>query len=454
MFISKIILFVYISYILCQREKLQIVNLLNPNFSPEETKNLIFAFNNMKHGATTPCYGLNEYYTDIFGQRWEGYCELTKKGYLQLFKLGKIWQQRYSRLLNLSNPDVNKVKSFASQANKTLMSSNALFYGIYINKSTAIEEQLTVPVRNFKNYEGEELIPIFYYGDKNNCKGWKKIVENNMNKLTAEINRNLNKFYNNYKNIFNAVKKDERMINSKTLLEKIDLICSSYVSNYYDDRHRNIRLFKTLNYTDEKFYNLYYDCIEINLFRYINIDYGEDAQKVPTIILSDLVKDMIYYMDEIIKNPESAKFISYIGHDSTIAGLQVILEKAFNVSPKLMNFASNQLFLLYKISDNKTEIEQNYEVKYFYNDQLSMITDYAEFKKTLLKFLNTQNNLQFFCEGLKPYDFIVLSLSSAIIILLFGIISICIYHRNLLFNKKVYLSLKEESKEKVVDIKN
>ena len=84
------------------------------------------------------------------------------------------------------------------------------------------------------------------------------------------------------------------MINSKTLLEKIDLICSSYVSNYYDDRHRNIRLFKTLNYTDEKFYNLYYDCIEINLFRYINIDYGEDAQKVPTIILSGLVKDMIY----------------------------------------------------------------------------------------------------------------------------------------------------------------
>ena len=168
MYISKIILFVYISNILCQREKLQIVNLLNPNFRPEETKNLIFVFNNMKHGAATPCYGLNEYYTDIFDQRWEGYCELTKKGYLQLFRLGKIWQQRYSNLLNLSNPDVNKVKSFASQANKTLMSSNALFYGIYINKSTALEEQLTVPVRNFKNYEGDELIPIFYYGDKNN----------------------------------------------------------------------------------------------------------------------------------------------------------------------------------------------------------------------------------------------------------------------------------------------
>ena len=82
------------------------------------------------------------------------------------------------------------------------MSLNALFYGIYINKSTAIEEQLTVPVRNFKNYEGEELIPIFYYGDKNNGNGWKKIVESNMDKLTDEINRNLNKFYNNYKNIF------------------------------------------------------------------------------------------------------------------------------------------------------------------------------------------------------------------------------------------------------------
>ena len=102
----------------------------------------------------------------------------------------------------------------------------------------------------------------------------------------------------------------------------------------------------------------------------------------------------------------------------------------------------------------KLRLKKNYVVKYFYNDQLSMIVDYAEFKHNLLKLLNTQNDLQFFCEGLKPYDYLVLCLSSGIIILLFGIISVCIYHRNLLFNKKIYMSLKEESKEKSVDIKN
>ena len=452
--IYKLVFLLFITNILTFREKLQIVNLLNPNFRPEETKNLIFGFNHMKHGASSPCYGLNEYYADIFDQRWDGFCELTKKGYLQLFKLGKIYQQRYFKLLNLTNPDVNKVKSFASQANKTLMSSNALFYGIFLNNNTPIEEQLTVPVRNFKNYVGEELIPIFYYGDKNNCKGWKKMVENNMKKKADEINRILMRFYNNYKKVFEAVKFNERMSESKTLLEKVDLLCSSYVSNYYDDRHHKIRFFKDLNFTEEKYYDLYYDCIDITLYRYMNIYYGDDAKKVPSIILSDLIKDMLFYMDEIIKNPESTKFVSYIGHDSTIAGLQVILEKGFNVSPKLMNFASNQLFLLYKESDNETEIEKNYVVKYFYNDQLSMIVDYAEFKHNLLKLLNTQNDLQFFCEGLKPYDYLVLCLSSGIIILLFGIISVCIYHRNLLFNKKIYMSLKEESKEKSVDIKN
>lgn len=452
--IYKLVFLLFITNILTFREKLQIVNLLNPNFRPEETKNLIFGFNHMKHGASSPCYGLNEYYADIFDQRWDGFCELTKKGYLQLFKLGKIYQQRYFKLLNLTNPDVNKVKSFASQANKTLMSSNALFYGIFLNNNTPIEEQLTVPVRNFKNYVGEELIPIFYYGDENNCKGWKKMVENNMKKKADEINRRLMRFYNNYKKVFEAVKYNERMSESKTLLEKVDLLCSSYVSNYYDDRHHKIRFFKDLNFTEEKYYDLYYDCIDITLYRYMNIYYGDDAKKVPSIILSDLIKDMLFYMDEIIKNPESTKFVSYIGHDSTIAGLQVILEKGFNVSPKLMNFASNQLFLLYKESDNETEIEKNYVVKYFYNDQLSMIVDYAEFKHNLLKLLNTQNDLQFFCEGLKPYDYLVLCLSSGIIILLFGIISVCIYHRNLLFNKKIYMSLKEESKEKSVDIKN
>ena len=456
----KLILIVIITNIVCQREKLQIVNIENPNFRPEETRDLVFGFNHMKHGASSPCYGLNGYYTDIFDQKWIGFCELTKKGFLQLFKLGKIYQQRYNSLLNISNPDINKVKSFASKANKTLMSSNALFYGMYINKNTPIEEQITVPVRNFKNYIGKDLIPIFYYTESANCKGWKSIVENNIKNIIKnnnnQINTRFNKFYGSYKKVFDLLKNDDRMINSKTVIDKVNLLCSSYISNYYDDRYQNIEIFKDLNYSQEQFYNLYYDCLDINLFRYINIEYGGEAQKVPMIVLSELINDMLFYMDEIIQNPENPKFVSYIGHDSTLAGLQIILEKAFFIPPKLMNFASNQIFLLYKDPDtaNDPDIEKRYRVKYFYNDQLSMITQYDEFKKGLLNLMKTEYNLEYFCEGFKPYDYIVLGLCSGIIILFFSIISICCYHRNIIFNKKKYISLKEEPRDKSVEIQN
>ena len=232
----------------------------------------------MKHGASSPCYGLNGYYGDLFDQQWEGFCELTKKGFLQLFKLGKIYQQRYYKLLNISNPDINKIKAYASQANKTLMSSNALFYGMFINKNTPIEEQITVPVRNFKNYEGDDLIPIFYYGDSSNCKGWKKIVEVNIIKNNKNKNNNrFNTFFNNYKKVFDSFIFDERNTEGKNSFEKVKLFCNSYISNYYDERYKNIELFKNLNYTEEQFYNLYYDCLDITLYYYINIEYGGEA---------------------------------------------------------------------------------------------------------------------------------------------------------------------------------
>ena len=443
--------------IICEREKLQIVNIKNPNYKSKETKNIIFVFNHMTSGASSPCYGLNSYYTDILDRKWDGFCELTKKGFLQLFKLGKIYQKRFYKLLNLSNPDITKVRSFASQANKTLMSSNAFFYGMYNNKDTPIEEQITVGVRNFRHYEGNGLIPIFYYTESTNCKGWKKIIEDNLKIHADEINERLNIFMNRYKNIFELLRYEERIINSKTLYEKVNLFCTSYISNYYDETLSQIEIIQSLNYTKEKLYDIYYDCLEFNLYKYIEIEYGCEAKKVPKIVLFDLINDTIYNMEESIKNPNSPKYVSYIGHDSTMAGMQIIFKELFNITPKIMNYASNQFFLLYKLNDNYngTEIDKNYIVKYFFNDELSMVISYDKFKKSLLDLNKTSGyNLELFCEGSKSYDYVILCLFAAILILFFIIVRICRYNKNMIFNKKKYISLKEESKEKIVEIKN
>ena len=59
-----------------------------------------------------------------------------------------------------------------------------------------------------------------------------------------------------------------------------------------------------------------------------------------------MLNDMIKYMDLAKNYPqrESPKYLSYMGHDSTIAAMQVILHQLFNVTYKLMNFGSNQVF--------------------------------------------------------------------------------------------------------------
>ena len=67
--------------------------------------------------------------------------------------------------------------------------------------------------------------------------------------------------------------------------------------------------------------------------------------------------------------------------------------------------------------------------------------------------MKVDHNLQLFFNGFKPYDYLVLFLLSAIIILFISIVIICTYYRNTIFNKKKYISLKEEPKEKSVEIK-
>jgi hypothetical protein len=279
-------------------------------------------------------------------------------------------------------------------------------------------------------------------------------VENNLNKQSKEFNIILNKFVNNYRNVFYLLKYNETMNNSKTLIDKVNLFCNNYISNYYDDRYKNIQLFKTLNFTEDQYYYLYYDCLEINLYRYKYIEYGDEAQKVPMIVLKEFINDMLFDMDEIINNLEKPKFVSYIGHDSTLSGFQIILEKAFNITPKIMNFASNQIFLLFKTNGNDTDIYKNYKIKYFYNDRLSMIIGYDEFKTKLMKLMNQNYDLQSFCVGFRLSDYITLILCFTIIILIFAIATICYYYRNSLFSKKIYQSIKEEPKVISIEIKN
>ena len=447
--LSKYIIILSLANIICLREKLKIVNTAKDLFPEEDTPNVIFVFSHMKHGASSPCYGLNDYYADIFEQQWKGYCELTNKGFLQLFKLGKIFKQRYDQLLNISyDPDINKILSYASKENKTLMSSNALLYGMFYNNKKPKEEQIVVPTRNFKKIEDYDLIPIFYFSDINNCKGWKNQVnKQNLNEI-KELNDFISRFVYNYGNVFNIFKFKQPITKIDNWFDKINLFCTSFISNYYDERHKKIDMFEELKYSEEQFYDLYYDCNTFNLYKYIYIQYNGESKKIPPLILSDLLGDMFNYMDLAINgtDKDTPKFLSYMGHDSTIAAMQVILNQLFSVPYKLMPFGSNQIFLLFK-KDNK------YEIQYFYNDKFLLKMDYNEFKNSIQTLIESnKNDLIYFCRGFQIKDYTIIVLISTILALIIANISICLYHRNIFCDKKKYMSIEPTGKS--VEIKN
>ena len=205
-----------------------------------------------------------------------------------------------------------------------------------------------------------------------------------------------------------------------------------------------------MKYTEEKFYDLYYDCHTFNLYKYTLIQYNGEAKNIPISIISDMLNDMIKYMDLAKNYPqrESPKYLSYMGHDSTIAAMQVILHQLFNVTYKLMNFGSNQVFLLLKK-------EQNYEIKYFYNDELLLNMNYEQFKdriETLLKNNETNLDLVYFCKGFQKKDYTIFILYCIIMALIIANASICLYHKNIFCEKKKYMSI--ENSGKSVEIKN
>ena len=61
---------------------------------------LLFVYEHFRHGARAPCNFLDKDSKDIFGELWDGECELTKIGIMQHYILGKKNRERYKDFFN------------------------------------------------------------------------------------------------------------------------------------------------------------------------------------------------------------------------------------------------------------------------------------------------------------------------------------------------------------------
>ena len=425
--------------------KILIFNLFYISYTSKITNNkdskLLFIFEHYRHGARSPCNGLDENYIDLLGEKWNGDCELSEKGYLQHYLIGLQHREKYYNFLNFNKYNSNNIKVFSTNTNRTLTSIQTQLMGLF-NTSYS---NIVIPVHIYEeNYKDNTIKPLFYYTKEKTCPNLEKYLEKN---LKSEKLKNMTNYFNdNYNDII-------KTIYNKTNIDfkNIEKFCSIYISDYVDDR--NLEKIKHLTFNKDELYN---DCSDVIHLKHFERKIGENLDFYAIMVMSPYLRKIINYMDDIIlyKNNDRindenniTKYVIYSGHDTSLSLMQYSLFKIFDLKINKIPYASFMNFYLIE------EENKNYFVHYYYNDKKMMEIEYAKFKKKIIDNIKPDYSIEDFCIDLNnTYYKTILILTSINIFLFIVLISLCCYF---ICNKKKgnYINLEKATKS-IENLKN
>ena len=353
--------------------KILIFNLFYFSYTSKITNNnnskLLFIFEHYRHGARSPCSGLDENYIDLLGEKWNGDCELSEKGYLQHYLIGLEHREKYYNFLNFNKYNPNNIKVFSTNTNRTLTSIQTQLMGLF----NTTYSNIVIPVHIYEENNNDNTIkPLFYYTKDKTCPNLEKYLEKN---LKSEKLKNMtNYFNNNYNDII-------KTIYNKTNIDfkKIEKFCSIYISDYVDDR--NLEKIKHISFNKDELYN---DCSDVIHLKHFERKIGENLDFYAIMVMSPYMRKIINYMDNIIlyKNNDRindenniTKYVIYSGHDTSLSLMQYTLYKIFDLKINKIPYASFMNFYLIE------EENKNYFVHYYYNDKKMMEIEYRNLKR-------------------------------------------------------------------------
>ena len=380
---------------------------------------LLFVYEHFRHGARAPCNFLDKDSKDIFGELWDGECELTKIGIMQHYILGKKNRERYKDFFN-QNYTLYDILVYSTERDRCIQSAQAQLRGFFNNSLANI-----IPIHTIEyNYN----IPVFYYDRKDSCIILNKYRNNNY--FSPKTISFIGDFIFKYFSLLNKISNQHHLNINYTLVE---IVCGAYICNYFDDR--NISLINELNINKDE---LYKDCIEYNHLKHFEIKLGNDAEFSAILASSLNFKNLIGYMESIInKVINSPKYVLYSGHDTTLSSMQVFLKNAFNVEIQYIPFASQMVIHL-------IQKENGLYVNYYFNGKLLLDIPYQDFKYKIENLLWTRKEIENFCKIKKEISFIILFFiySSIFLLMILGIII-------RLLKKNYFVKSKYSSFEKV-----
>ena len=408
--------------------------ILITNFYPTKEE-IEFVFEHFRHGARSSAF-VNNKYIDIYDIKWIGDGELTSVGMRMLYLIGVHIRNKYSNIINkYTSP--RELLVFSTDLNRTILSAESQLLGMFPpEKGNEIPSQymkLSYPPNKISDEVQKEIdqlgkisipskiraIPInFFHKEKkpyllteeDQCPRTKHIKEENFRK-----NKDVKNFIKEFSNKYSDKLMEYFNITDKTIFENYYFlleVTDHFISSYIHKR-KNLKFFEDEGIDLKEYYE---ECIK---FKNISIYEIETTKKIGVMAASPIFRDMLHYMDNIIKinlskdinklenKKKAPKFIMYSGHDYIIAAVQLYLNIAFGIPYFYPGFASNQFFELHKedgIDDSKIK-EKDFHVEFYFNGNLLLNVSYPEFKKKISKLMWSMDQIIDFCK-VEQYSFI------------------------------------------------
>lgn len=455
---------------------------------------LIFVYENARHGirgsiTENQSSIMEEGYYDIYRSQWTGNGQLTLRGKMQQYILGIRNRLKYPDLLNYANFNPDEILIHSTNTSRAKESAYNQVLGMYkpfINlpqKDNSLDKKPDSNTfyfpPNYKNWNIQsdsiykkiineaELSIKEYLNNKNNpnlffaeeefnlkinneryklnvdlksyaenrtffiifnCPNGRQYSEYYYKKQFTElIKENLEKKYGNKLQNFFGYKKKEWLYDIRNAI----IVFDNYIANYYNNRDLKEFLEETKIDKEEYFEK----CLNIYKWWIYHIYCDE---KTCILESQKMMEDLIGYMENKINDKNNKlKMVIDLGHDFTIAPMEIFMHEVFGTNYSITLFSSNIYFELHKQNGE-------YIVKYFVDDELRLYIKYELFKEKVFEKFLTEKEKDEFCNGniykvLYPKTFIFCSF--LIIAILIGIIVFIVY--------KFYMKCFKKGKEKI-----
>ena len=432
---------------------------------------LISVFTLNRHGTRAPIT-IDSDLKDYFGNFWPNKGKLTSYGERMLYILGIHKRYKYLNNIDFLNKtcDPHEIYFFSSNYERTIMSAQSQILGLCSNSfnDKIIDKNLVnityppIPLNNNNNLmkeieelnkekfslpSGINLLPV-HISDQSEgkflitmtpkCrKVYRKLLDYNLKNHIKLLE--MEKIFNGlYRDIFNKLHNENKYYNFHEIFD----ITDQYITSLYDGKNVN-EVLKKNNIDPEEFLTLSHKIHYYFILYYLFGDEkGEGYKLEVSLLLRDAVnhiKNNIYSditgeNKKIKTTYDNPKFMIGNGHDSTIMGIELFINEAFQLSKDIysnvidISYAGSLTFEVIRDNKQKSIFDvSNYFIDYYINDQLIKRFNFTGFTQVIEQYAWTEEKIDEYCsvenyvlkEEVKVLKNIIIILISCIVVCVF-----------------------------------